>query len=152
MKHENNIKMLVDAFRPKDWSESSLRVYCSALADLDESFVERQIIELIQTAQYMPTVADIRADPSSTWTPDEIMSRAKMLYNHPSQRNDTDTLTLTTVAVIERLGGWDVFGQSPDPKFAPASQVNAYRNQIKDALAYTKIDIPSEVKAIESGY
>lgn len=149
MKHEEDIKTLVAAFRPKDWSESSLRVYCLALEDLDETYVTNRIIELLKTAQFMPSVADIRSVPSTTWTPDEIMSKAKRLFNHPSERTNQDTLTLTTLSVIEKLGGWDAFRMAPDPQYAPASLVNAYKNQIKDALYTVKIEPPVERKAIE---
>lgn len=143
--------MLVDAFRPREWSQASLTIYCSALADLDEQYVQQRTLEILQTSKFMPSIAEIRSSPDSMLTADDVLSRAKYLLHHPSERKDMDMLTRATVQVVKKLGGWAAFGRSPDPEYAPPSQTNAYKAQVKDVLETITLTPTVEHKALQGG-
>ncbi len=55
------IRMLVAAYRPRDWSDESSALYAEVLCEFDAERMATAAQTLIRRHQFMPTIADILA-------------------------------------------------------------------------------------------
>jgi hypothetical protein len=134
MNHYPALQILVDAFRPRDWNDRSLATYNAALSDMTVTEVRKRVFELLNTAKYMPSIAEIRGINSDLYTPDDIIYFAGLILRQPTTHGlDAPTFDYVN-KIIERLGGWEEFRKSPDPKHAPAIWVNGYRKQVAQVM------------------
>lgn len=62
------IAILASAFRPGEFTPERLAVYERCLEDIEPAALEAAIVRLIQTAKFVPNVAEIRAE--ATRSPD----------------------------------------------------------------------------------
>ena len=66
------IALLLDGFRPKDWSIGSTRVYVRTIEDLEYDAAQVAAVRLLQTEKFMPRVADLRRSVYRVMHPDAI--------------------------------------------------------------------------------
>jgi hypothetical protein len=66
------VVLLLDGFRPAEWSVGSTRVYVNALLDLDYDATQVAAMRCLQTEKYMPRIADLRLAVHKVMHPDEL--------------------------------------------------------------------------------
>ena len=122
-------------FGVKDWGDKRAITYIEApeIYPVENSILAMK--KLRQTSNFFPTVNQIIEAGLSQYTFDDIYEHLQLLGSKPSMRTDGSKLSLICISIIKELGGWEVWGRSPDPKISSPDRVKAFKEKLQHAIA-----------------